>query len=67
MYINYDDKRRAMKEKTVPITFRIKESVLKKLKQMAREKSHKQEKDITHVDLIREEINKITGEGNGAK
>lgn len=45
-----------MKDK--PISFRLDTSVIEHLKQISRERSAKEKKDIHYVDLIREAIQK---------
>ena len=42
----------------INITFRINSSLLENIKQISREKSAKQKKDISYLDLIRESLEK---------
>ena len=41
----------------IAINFRIETQVVKKLKKIAREKSFKENQDITYIDLIKTAIN----------
>lgn len=48
---------------TIAITLRLKKELLDKLKKIAREKSFKENKDITYADLIRDATEKIVKKG----
>ena len=45
--------------KSMPVSIRLNTEVLEKLKKLAREKSFKNNEDISHVDLIRYAIDII--------
>jgi hypothetical protein len=47
-----------IKNKDIVITMRCTEDKINKLKEMAREQSYKNNKDILYTDLIREAIDK---------
>ena len=46
-----------MSDKTITITMRMPEKWVEKLKEIAREKAYKSNKDITYLDLIKESVN----------
>jgi len=46
-----------MNNKTITITMRMSEKWVETLKEIAREKAYKSNKDISYLDLIKESVN----------